>query len=128
MLAEDDYASCKILESFLEPYGRCEVARNGMEALELYNQRVKAGKFFDLICLDIMMPKVDGVRVLQLIRESISQSNPSGHKTVILMVTALGKTQFIEDAIASGCDGYLTKPIIRDELIKLLNEQGLLDG
>jgi two-component system chemotaxis response regulator CheY len=126
LIAEDDNASRRILQSFLEPYGKCTVTTNGLEAIDAYNQALREGTIFDLICLDIMMPKVDGVKVLEVIKER-ERRLPEGHpKTIILMLTALGKTQLVKEAIAHGCDGYLTKPILREELKELIASHGLL--
>jgi two-component system chemotaxis response regulator CheY len=126
LIAEDDNASRKILQSFLEPYGGCRVTTNGLEAIDAYNSMKREGGHFDLICLDIMMPKVDGVKVLEIIRESEKRKAEDEFKTIILMITALGKTQLVKEAIAFGCDGYLTKPILREELIELIASHGLI--
>lgn len=54
---------------FLSQYGECDIVVDGMEALDAYLIAIKEEDPYDLICLDIMMPKVDGVKVLKAIRD-----------------------------------------------------------
>lgn len=68
LVAEDDIVSRKFLCKFLSRYGECDQAVDGMEAIDAYIAAVKDQKPYDLICLDIMMPKVDGIKALKTIR------------------------------------------------------------
>ncbi|MDR3737967.1 MAG: response regulator transcription factor [Terracidiphilus sp.] len=65
---------------------------------------------FDLIVLDLMLPKVDGRRVLQSIRSQRSQ-------TPVLILTALSETKSVIDLLNLGADDYMTKPFDLGELI-----------
>lgn len=69
LIAEDDMISRKFLLKFLSQYGECDVVVDGMEALDAYLISIKEKEPYELICLDIMMPKVDGVKVLKAIRD-----------------------------------------------------------
>lgn len=60
LIAEDDLASRQFLLQVLTGYGDCDVTVDGIEAVEAFTTAHKTKKPYDLICLDIMMPRVDG--------------------------------------------------------------------
>ena len=106
LLAEDEYDLRKALEVIFKHNNySIDLVKNGEEALD-YVETIE----YDVIILDIMMPKMDGLTALKKIREK-------GIKTPILMLTA--KSQ-IEDRVLgldSGADDYLSKPFASKELL-----------
>ena len=60
LIAEDDLISRKFLSKFLSQYGECDIVVDGLEAIDAYMLAMREKKPYDLICLDIMMPKLDG--------------------------------------------------------------------
>ena len=68
LIVEDDFSSRFLLQGLLEPYGDCHVAVNGREAVSAYRMALDAGQPYDLVCLDIMMPEMDGHAALKEIR------------------------------------------------------------
>ncbi len=127
LIVEDDFTCRVILQELIKKYGTCHSASNGKEALEAFENMHSQGEPYDLICLDIMMPEVDGQEALQQIREIESQKGIGGSDLVkIIMTTALNDAKNIMQALVKGsCDGYLTKPIIPEDLDKLLNKLGI---
>jgi CheY-like chemotaxis protein len=86
----------------------CIVAKDGEEAV------AKAiGELPDLILLDIVMPKMDGLEACRLLR-----SRRSTEAIPIIMVTTRGETENVKSAYASGCNDYVTKPINAVELLR----------
>ena len=69
LIAEDDFASRKFMLRFFEKYGECDVTVDGKEAVEAYKMAIECGEPYDLICLDIMMPEMDGHQALKTIRK-----------------------------------------------------------
>ena len=69
LIAEDDRISRSFLQKFMQSYGEVDMAVDGMEAVDLYMDSIKQNNRYDLLCLDIMMPKVDGLKVLKVIRQ-----------------------------------------------------------
>ena len=121
LIAEDDMTSRRFLSKFLSQYGECDVVVDGMEALDSYLISAKDKTPYDLICLDIMMPKVDGVKVLKAIRDFETQRGLLPDKRVkIIMITALADTQYVHRAFELGCEAYAAKPIDTEKLIEVM--------
>lgn len=128
LIAEDDMISRKFLFKFFSQYGECDLAVDGLEALEAFFLALKEDEPYDLICLDIMMPKVDGVKVLKTIRklEIDKGIRPEAHVKVI-MITALGQTSYVQSSFDIGCDAYASKPVDINKLKLVLNKLGLIN-
>ena len=127
LIVEDDMTSRLLLRKMLEPYGACDVAVNGKEAVEAYRKALESADPFALVCLDIMMPEMDGQAALKAIRalEESKALLPS-RAAKIVMTTALRDLDNVTHAYRELCDGYLVKPIQRDKLVGVLKELDLL--
>ncbi len=127
LVAEDDLTSRIIMLGLLHKFGRVDTAGNGQEALMLFNAALEREDPYQLVCLDIMMPHMDGREALRAIRESESQRSISGLDGArIIMTTALDDSKNILGAFKEMCDGYLVKPIDRKQLVNLLNKLKLI--
>ena len=127
LIVEDDFGSRKLLHVFLSPYGDCDIVVDGEEAIEAFRLALQEGTPYDLICLDIMLPKLDGQEVLKRIRTIEEEHNIVGKRSVkIIMTTALGDAKSIMTAFNSQCEGYLQKPIEKERLIKELRNLELI--
>jgi two-component system chemotaxis response regulator CheY len=118
LLVEDDFTSRLMLHTFLSRYGDCHVAVNGREAVEAFAAALKQGRRYDLICMDIMMPEMDGreaVRRVRALEHEHGILSTQGAK--IVMTTAVDDIKEVSRCYGELCDGYLTKPI---DLAKLL--------
>ncbi|WP_394764564.1 response regulator transcription factor [Stenotrophomonas sp.] len=108
VIAEDDDAIAHMVSMALGDAGfLCLRARDGEEALKL----VKAHDP-DLLVLDVMMPRVDGLEVARRLKADVMWS-----RTPILMLTALAGTKDKVYGLDAGADDYLTKPFQADELV-----------
>lgn len=128
LVVEDDYISRIVLQKMLSPYGNCEVAANGKEAVQAFSISVSEGEPYDLICLDIMMPEMNGKEALKLIRQKEKEMNTKPREeTAIIMVTALDTPKdVIESYYKGGCNSYIVKPIEKQKLINVLKELKLI--
>jgi two-component system, chemotaxis family, chemotaxis protein CheY len=127
LIVEDDFTSRLLMQEYLKSYGPTHIAVNGKEAVEAVRASLEMGDPYGLICLDIMMPGMDGKQALKEIRaleESKGIFSTEGSK--IIMTTALGGMQDKIDAFADLCDGYLTKPIHREQLLQELRKLDLI--
>lgn len=128
LVAEDDMVSRKYLLRFLSNYGDCDLTVNGIETLEAFLLAIRENKPYDLICLDIMMPKVDGIKVLKTIRQLEREEGILPEDRVkVIMVTALDETDYIWQAFDIGCEAYAAKPIDTEKLIQVMKKLGLLE-
>ncbi len=127
LIAEDDLVSRKYLNKVLSKYGQCDLVIDGLEAIDAYMMSMREAEPYNLICLDIMMPKLDGVKVLKTIRELEKQEGiTTENRTKIIMTTALSETQVIQTSLEYGCDAYASKPIDVIKLIEVMQRIGLV--
>lgn len=127
LIVDDDFFSRRILQAFLAEHGECHIAVDGKEALFAFEQALSEDQPYDVICLDIMMPEMDGQEVLKTIREIETNKNIFGRDCVkIIMTTALNDTTNITKAFREQCESYLIKPISKSKLLKALKDLGVL--
>ena len=114
LIVDDNSLNLKVASKLLEKYkANCiSVCNSGFECLDI----IKSGKKFDIILLDDMMPKMSGVDTLKELRKI------KGFNTPIVALTANAISGMKEKYLKDGFDGYLAKPIEKEELIKILNE------
>ncbi len=128
LIAEDDMIGRRTMKRFLQDYGDCELAVDGLEALNLFAESVQQQTPYDLICLDIMMPQLDGLKVLRAIRDIEKQREvPEKEQVKVIMTTALNDRKTIMEAYSLGCVGYAWKPIDLDKFITVLKEIGFIE-
>lgn len=124
LIVEDDFISRKVLSAYLSEFGDCDMAVDGVEAVEAVKNALNDGDNYDLICLDIMMPNMNGKEALTHIRTLEEKKGIMiGRGSKVIMTTALSDNKSIIDAFHCECDSYLIKPInkqaVRDKLIEL---------
>ena len=127
LIVDDDFVSRKILLKYLSEYGQCDVAVNGKEAVDAFQLAINEWEAYDLICLDIMMPEMNGQEALKAIRnieKDKGKYDIDGCK--IIMTTCLDDSDNIKVAFREQCEGYLVKPIDRQKLIQKLQEFNLI--
>ena len=127
LIVEDDVTSRLLLQELLRDYGSSQVATNGIEAVAAVSAALESNDPYNLICLDIMMPVMDGQRALKEIRELESQRGRVAKLGArILMTTALRDKDNIMQSFRAQCDGYLVKPIDKRKLLEQLRQLELL--
>lgn len=126
LIVEDDFVSRRLLQALLTPHGTVDVAVNGVEAVEAFRLAHDEGRPYDLVCLDIMMPQMDGREVLGRVRALEASRGIGGLQGCkIIMTTALDDYRTIMDSFRDQCEAYLVKPISRDTLDAELRRLGL---
>jgi two-component system chemotaxis response regulator CheY len=127
LIAEDDLTSRLFMKKYLTQYGKCDLAMNGMEAIALVMHAIESKEPYDLICLDIMMPKVDGIKALKSIRELEETSLTNKFKPAkVIMTTALNDKESVNEAYKLGCEAYAWKPIDVDKFDEVLRKLELI--
>ncbi|MCM0756282.1 response regulator [Desulfovibrio aminophilus] len=128
LIVEDEFTSRRLLENILAPYAEGMSVTNGEEAVAAFASGLAEGKPFDLVCMDIMMPSMDGQQAVRTMRqlESASGVKPADEAKII-MITALDDPKNVVKAYyQGGAAAYLTKPINVREFIDLLRDMGLI--
>jgi len=117
LIVEDEASLRFVYSEYLDMEGFEVIqAEDGREALDL----VKTNPDIDVILLDLMIPKIDGIKVLEKIR-----SNPKNKSIKIFVMTVLSREKVIKEAFDLGADDYLIKDSltpdqIKEEIISLL--------
>lgn len=129
LIVEDDFLARALLLTILSEYGECHVAVNGEEAVRAVRSALENDLPYDVMCLDILMPVLDGQKALLEIRKverSYGIKETKGIK--VIMVTALEDFENIVQAFEGGhCEAYLTKPLNREKLLDHLFELELIE-
>jgi PAS domain S-box-containing protein len=109
LLVEDNETNIKFMNLVMEELGyQVTIAKNGFEALDQV-----ALKNFDLILMDVQMPKLDGLETTRRIR-----SNPQIKPVIILGLSANAFQEDVKNALEAGMDGYITKPVDIQQLAR----------
>lgn len=127
LLAEDDYVTRKFMTDFLSKYGECDVTVDGMEAVDAFMMALEDEDPYDLVCLDVMMPVMDGYQALVGIRNLEKERGIDGKDGVkIIMTTALNDEKNVKMAFELGCTIYSGKPIDKERFEQALEKLGLI--
>jgi len=128
LIVEDEFISRTLLVEILKPYGVCHVATSGCEAVDVLDRAYAVNSHYDLVCLDIMIPDIDGQEVLKKLRHMEASRGIGGRQaTRVIITTALNDSCNIIKAFLDGhCDAYLTKPIDSDKLLSHLRYMQLI--
>jgi two-component system chemotaxis response regulator CheY len=128
LIVEDDFVCRQIMKDILKKYGDCDIVVDGEEAVQAFRLAWEDNEPYDLICMDIMMPRMDGKEALKHIREYEKQLNIRGVNEVkVIMTTALGDPKTVIEAFyQSGATSYLVKPLTEDTLLAEIQSFGLL--
>lgn len=114
LLAEDNPVNQKVALRQLESLGyKADVVANGQEVLDLLQQ-----VSYDLILMDCQMPVMDGYEATRRLRQ---QERRSGHRTVVIAITANAMQEDRERCLQAGMDDYLSKPVLKEDLQRVLN-------
>lgn len=128
LIAEDDFTSRKFMQKFLSKYGECDVAVDGLETIDAYLSALKENKPYQLLCLDIMMPRLDGLKALKMIRDIENQKGIENESKVkVIMTTALNDKDTVMNAYDTGCEAYAWKPIEMDKFIQVMQHLCLIE-
>jgi two-component system chemotaxis response regulator CheY len=127
LIVEDEITSRVMLREILKRYGLPHVAMNGKEAVDAVSAALQAKDPYDLICLDIMMPEMDGQEALKRIRQLEAEAGVTAEKRAkVIMTTAWADRGTVLEAIQSQCDYFLVKPIDSRVLLDELRQLGLI--
>ena len=128
LIVEDDFMVRQVLRDILEEYGVVDIAVNGEEAIQAFRVAWRKDEPYDLLCMDIMMPIMDGNQALIKIREVETSIGIIGSSEVkVIMISALDDVKTVVKSYAKGgATSYIVKPIEKERLIGEMRAIGLL--
>lgn len=116
LVVDDSLVNLKVITRTLEQYGiTVEAVSSGQASVDACRERL-----YDIVFMDQMMPVMDGVEAMRLIRKLSGYEKGSQHKIIALTANAIKGVE--EELLAEGFDGYLKKPIEFDKLEKFLKQ------
>ena len=125
LIADDDFVNRKFLEKILTEYGEVVGVDNGMSVVEEAVKAIEEKNGFDLICLDIMMTRLDGYKTLEAIREAENKLETSEKiRAKVIMISALDEVVLDSIQVCDDYDAYICKPIVMDKFEALLSKMG----
>ena len=129
LIVEDDFISRRILKELLASTFDCDIAVNGEEAIVSFRLAQEGKRPYDLICMDIMMPGIDGQEALRRIREMEKELAVPPHlEAKVIMTTALDDPRTVVQAYyKGGATSYIVKPISKQKLMRELRILGLVN-
>ena len=124
LVVDDDFDNRRLLVEILRDRAQCDVAANGEEACHAFNKAFTENMPYDLILLDVAMPDIDGLQVLERIRSFEEEHGVKlGSGVPIIMVTA--HPIAFTKSFVKGCDDFIIKPVKAPVLIeKIENKLG----
>ena len=128
LIVEDDFVSRRMLQKILAGYGQCDIAVDGREAVQAFSMALVNATPYDLVCMDIMMPLMDGLEALRQIRQLEEEKGiHEMNAAKVVMTTAVDdKKQITQAFYQGGAASYFVKPIDKDKFLAELRILGLV--
>ncbi len=128
LIVDDDFTNRLLLQEILKGYGPAHIATNGKEAVEAIRAAQDAKEPYDLVCLDIMMPEMDGQEALKQIRAIEEKADiKMGQGVKVIMTTALDDSKNVMESFKGYCDAYVVKPIDKAKLLEEIRKLELIE-
>jgi two-component system chemotaxis response regulator CheY len=125
LVVDDEMVSREKMKMIMSHFGQCEAVENGADALGKFVEAWNSWSPYDLISLDVQMPEMDGVEVLNRIRALEREKNvPESKRVRVVMVTARSDKDTIMTSIQAGCNDYVVKPFDKAIVAKKLSKLG----
>jgi len=128
LIVDDDFYSRNMIHEILRPHAHCDIAVNGEEAIEAFRRGLKADEAYDLICLDLLMPELDGQQALREIRAIEKEFDviPQNEAKVVVTIMLDDEKETHDAFFLGGATSYLVKPIDEEKLLSECKSLGLL--
>jgi len=127
LIIDDDHLCRKRIRMLIGDFCECTLAQDGQKGYELFKQALEAGEPFDLVTLDIQMPRMNGHQTLEAIRQLEQEHGIHGlDGTRIIMTTSHDTSKHVFGAFRKGCEAYVVKQDVGEKLLAEMANLGLL--
>ncbi len=128
LFVDDDDSILIFLKECLSPYALCVCAQNGTEAVSAFHRAIQEEQPFSAVFMDILMPDMDGNRVVRELRnEESALGIPESDRFKLVMISVCTDTKNVSESFFSGmADAYIPKPLRPDVLLRELKKTGIL--
>ena len=130
LIIDDDALGRLILQDFLSEFAPCDCAENGKVALDLFEKALEGGSPYALICVDLMMPEMNGLAFIRRIR-NIEKDHPfyTDNRTKIFVISASDSQWDKADLLLDNlCEDFISKPFNRNALRANLLKHDLINS
>ena len=127
LLVDDDELGRELIAHYLEGIAECDMAVNGVEAVDKFRSAFEGGTPYDLIILDIVMPEMDGNTAAKEIRLIEKEWGVSINEGVNIMVLSSLNTphDVIQAYVSARSAAHLVKPVQPEKLLSTLSKLGI---
>jgi two-component system chemotaxis response regulator CheY len=128
LLADVSMTSRLAIERILSDYGTCDAAEDGMDTVKAFTLAWELGRNYDLICIDLMLPRVGGIDAIKMMRKIEREMGVLKADSVkIIVITAVVNPAYIFEACyRGGANSYLYKPVDRKKILEEMTKYGLI--
>lgn len=128
LIVDDDELGRELISLYLQQVASIEMAVDGKDAVEKYQAAFEAGKPYDLIIMDILMPVMDGHEAAKTIRhlEQGQGITPDKGTNIIVLSSLNTPKDIIESYVATQSSAHLVKPVTPEKLLKTLKQLELI--
>lgn len=128
LVVDDVKPNCRVMQAALAKYGECDSAANGRECVEAFHNAWKDNEPYQAILLDMVLPDMEGVKVLEVLRKIEAAMNiPYAQRARVFIVSSHDRAPYVTTLRNLGYDGWLDKPISLNSLIDKLRRAGLIE-
>jgi two-component system, chemotaxis family, chemotaxis protein CheY len=112
LIADDSAFMRTIIKNYIKEFSEIQIieAEDGKDAISKFSATIP-----DVVFLDMIMPGLSGLEVLKEIKKVNKKSR-------IIMVTSVGQSKVIEEALKNGAERYITKPFKAEEIKKIIQQ------
>ena len=128
LIVEDDLIACWVLRDILSSYGHCDAVINEIQAIQAFRLAWEEKRPYDLVCINILMPKIDGLEAIELIRKLENLLGVDKLLRVkVIMITALKDSENSTDSyVKEGGSSCLVRSINRKKIHEAIRNLGLI--
>jgi two-component system chemotaxis response regulator CheY len=123
LIVDDDFYCRELLKAIFSPYGPCDLALDGGEAINQFRRALEEDQPYNVIFLDIVMPGLSGLETLDCIRQIERSYNIHGPKRVkVVVITGFNDPKLSVRTFQRDYESYLAKPFTPQQILRMVQE------